>query len=130
MCVIEFHILKEVTGMKIQRYNSNGRYHEAVVHNGTLYLSGQVAPDGGTVTEQARGCLENLGKTLAKYGSDKSLILSATVYLADMGSFAEFNAVWDAWFEAGTQPVRTCVGAQLAGAGYALEITLIAAIRE
>lgn len=115
--------------MDIQRYNSNGRYHEAVVHNGTVYLSGQVAPDGGTVTEQAKACLENLGRTLAKYGSDKHLILSATVYLADMSSFAEFNAVWDTWFEAGTQPVRTCVGAQLADPRYALEITLVAAVK-
>ncbi len=115
--------------MDISRYNNNGRFHEAVVYNGTLYLSGQVASGGGTIAEQAKECLDNLGKTLEKYGSNKSLILSATVYLTDMNGFAEFNSVWDTWFENGTQPVRTCVGAQLAASKYALEITLIAALK-
>lgn len=114
--------------MGIYRYNSNGRFHEAVIYNGTLYLSGQVAGGGSTVAEQAQECLDHLGKTLEKYGSNKNLILSAAVYLADMSGFAEFNSVWDAWFENGTQPVRTCVGAQLAAPKYALEITLIAAV--
>ena len=115
--------------MNVKRYNSNGRFHEAVVHNGTLYLSGQVACGGGTAAEQAADCLDHLGKTLEKYGSDKRRILSATVYLADMSDFAAFNAVWEAWFEKGTEPVRTCVGAQLASPQYALEITLIAAVK-
>ena len=115
--------------MRIDRYNSNGRFHEAVTYHGTLYLSGQVANGGGTVTEQAWECLDNLAKTLETYGSDKRSILSATVYLADRSTFAEFNAVWDDWFEEGAQPVRTCVGAQLAAPRYALEITLIAAVK-
>ena len=116
--------------MTVFRYNSNGRFHEAVEHNGVLYLSGQIAPSGGSVSEQAKECLDNLEKTLLKYGSDKRHILSATVYLADMSGFADFNSVWDTWFEEGTQPVRTCVGAPLAGPQYALEITLIAAKAE
>lgn len=116
--------------MRIERYNSNGRFHEAVAYRGTLYLSGQVAKGGGTVAEQTRECLDNLEKTLEAYGSDKRSILSATVYLPDMSTFSEFNAVWDSWFEEGTQPVRTCVGAQLAAPKYALEITLIAAIKD
>lgn len=116
--------------MRIHRYNSNGRFHEAVAYHGTLYLSGQVANEGGTVSEQARACLDNLEKTLETYGSDKRSILSATVYLPDMSTFADFNAVWDDWFEEGTQPVRTCVGAQLAAPQYALEITLIAAVKD
>lgn len=115
--------------MSIDRYNSNGRFHEAVAYHGTLYLSGQVANGGGTVAEQARECLDNLAKTLEAYGSDKRSILSATVYLPDMSTFAEFNAVWDDWFEEGTQPVRTCVGALLAAPKYALEITLVAAMK-
>ena len=115
--------------MNIYRYNNHGRFHEAVAHNGTLYLSGQVANGGGTVAEQARECLDNLAKTLETYGSDKSSILSATVYLADMNGFAEFTSVWDTWFENGTQPVRTCVGAQLVAPKYALEITLIATVK-
>lgn len=115
--------------MEIQRYNCNGRFHEAVEFNNVLFLSGQVAPSGGTVTNQAMECLGNIEKTLEKYNSDKNHILSATVYLADMSYFSEFNTVWDQWFEQGKQPTRTCVGAPLAGSQYALEITVIAAKR-
>lgn len=115
--------------MCIKRYNCNGRFHEAVEYNGTLYLSGQVATKSESVTDQAKECLENLAKTLEKYGSDKEHILSATVYLADVAYFNEFNSVWDNWFEQGTQPIRTCIGAPLAGPQYKLEITLIAAVK-
>ena len=114
--------------MKIERYNSNGRFHEAVIAGETLYLSGKVAT-GETVAEQAAKTLDNLKETLEKYGSDKEHILSATVYLADISTFAEFNSVWDNWFAEGTQPVRTCVEAKLAGPQYLLEITLIAAVK-
>lgn len=116
--------------MKLERYNSNGRFHEAVIHNGVIYLSGQVANSGETVAEQAKVCLDNLEKTLEKYGSDKKHIISANVYLADVATFDEFNGVWDNWFEEGTQPVRTCLGATLAAPQYKLEITLIAAVAE
>ena len=101
--------------MTIKRYNCNGRFHEAVEHNGVLYLSGQVGENGGSIATQAKDCLEGLKKTLEKYNSDMEHVLSATVYLADMRNFKEFNSVWDAWFKEGTQPVRTCVEARLAG---------------
>lgn len=114
--------------MQIQRYNSNGRFHEAVEHNGVLYLSGQVAPSGGSVKEQAEECLNNIEKTLKKYNSDKDHILSAVVYLTDMAYFAEFNEVWDSWFTQGCQPTRTCVGAPLAASKYFVEITVTAAV--
>ncbi len=116
--------------MTIKRYNCNGRFHEAVEYNGVLYLSGQVGENGGSIATQAKDCLEGLKKTLEKYNSDMEHVLSATVYLADMRSFKEFNSVWDAWFKEGTQPVRTCVEARLAGRQYDLEITLIAAVKE
>lgn len=115
--------------MDIIRHNCNGRFHEAVAYNGTLYLSGQVA-SGSTVTEQAENCLNQLEATLRKYGSGKEQILSATVFLADMKDFAAFNSVWDKWFENGSQPVRTCIGAQLAAPQYAVEITLVATVRD
>ena len=116
--------------MSIERYNSNGRFHEAVIHNGVIYVSGQVAVPGATVAEQAEGCLENLAKTLEKYGSDKEHILSVSVFLADVADFDEFNSVWDNWFEEGTQPARTCVEAALAIPGTKVEITLVAAVKE
>ena len=115
--------------MEIKRYNSTGRLHEAVIYNGTLYLAGKVSRNGGSVAEQAKDCLRILEETLEKYGSDKRHILAATVWLYDMATAPEFNAVWDAWVEEGTQPTRTCVGVTLP-AGIALEITLIAAVKE
>ena len=116
--------------MTLKRYNCNGRFHEAVEYNGVLYLSGQVGENGGSIATQAKDCLEGLKKTLEKYNSDMEHVLSATVYLADMRNFKEFNSVWDAWFKEGTQPVRTCVEARLAGPQYGLEITLVAAVKE
>ena len=116
--------------MTIKRYNCNGRFHEAVEHNGVLYLSGQVGENGGSIAVQAKDCLEGLKKTLEKYNSDMEHVLSATVYLSDMRNFKEFNSVWDAWFKEGTQPVRTCVEARLAGPQYGLEIALVAAVKE
>ena len=116
--------------MTIKRYNCNGRFHEAVEHNGVLYLSGQVGENGGSIAVQAKDCLEGLKKTLEKYNSDMEHVLSATVYLADIRDFKEFNSVWDSWFKEGTQPVRTCVEAKLAGPRYGLEITLVAAVKE
>ena len=114
--------------MEIKRYNSNGRFHEAVTFGETLYLCGKCA-DGADITEQAKACLADLEATLEKYGSDKTRILSATVYLKDMSDFGGFNAVWDAWFEEGTQPIRTCVEAALAATKFLVEITLIAALK-
>lgn len=116
--------------MNIERYNLNGRFHEAVIYNGMIFISGQVASHtDGSCAEQAVEILGNLAKTLERCGSDKEHILSATVYLADIASFDEFNSVWDSWFRPGTQPVRTCLGASLTGSQYALEITIIAAIK-
>jgi len=114
--------------MAIERYNFNGRFHEAVIHNGTLYLSGSVAA-GATVTEQATKIFESLDAALTKYGSDKEHVLSGSVYLTDMSTFNEFNAVWNAFFNEGTHPVRTCIGAALANPDYLVEITLVAAIK-
>ena len=116
--------------MCINRFNCNGRFHEAVIYNGTLYLSGKVDDTGSTVAEQTKACLNKLADALEAYGSSKERILSATVYLANMNSFEEFNAAWEAWFKDGTQPVRTCVGAQLAAPQYSIEIALIAAVQE
>lgn len=114
--------------MAIERYNSNGRFHEAVIHNGILYLSGAIGA-GDTVAEQAKNIFASLDKVLEKYGSDKEHVLSASVYLTDMKNFNEFNSVWDTWFAEGTHPVRTCVGASLASPQFLVEVTLTAALK-
>ncbi len=80
----------------IERFETNQRMSQAVKHNGTVYLAGQVAT-GDSVAAQTQGCLDQIDALLAKAGSSKENILQAVIWLADMGDFAEMNGVWDAW---------------------------------
>ena len=105
------------------------RMSAAVVHGHTLYLAGQVADKaaGASVAEQTREILAIIDKLLEDAGSDKSHLLSTTIYLADISTFAEMNAVWEAWVVKGHTPARATVEAKLAAPKYAVEIACIAA---
>jgi len=83
---------------------------------------------GGSVTEQTRDVLAQIEQSLIEIGSDKSKLLQATVWLTDMASYDEMNAVWDAWVVPGHTPARACVQARLANPDYALEIQVTAAV--
>ncbi len=115
--------------MSVTRLRSGPRMSQAVVHGATIYLAGQVADQakGKSVAEQTRDILAAIDRLLAEAGSDKTKILSATIYLADIGTFAEMNAVWEAWVPAGHAPARVTVEAKLAAAVYGVEIACIAA---
>ncbi len=112
--------------MTITRIEPGPRMSEAVIHNGTLYLAGQVSK-GATVTEQTNGVLAEIDKVLAKCGSDKSKILSATIWLSDISTFAEMNAVWDAWVDPKNPPARATSEGKLATPDYQVEIIIVAA---
>ncbi len=114
--------------MSIERKHTNDRMSQVVIHGDTIYLAGQVAQSapGGSVTEQTKDILARIDALLAEAGSDKSKALSATIWLTDMDSFAEMNAVWDAWSVGGNAPARACVEARLASPKFAVEIGLIA----
>jgi enamine deaminase RidA (YjgF/YER057c/UK114 family) len=113
----------------IRRLHGNGRLSKAVVHNGIVYLTGQVAEDhpGGDVTEQTREVLQRIDALLEEAGSDKAHILNAYLYVADMARFAEVNAAWDAWVSKGNEPARTTIEARLTAPDFAIEIGVIAA---
>jgi enamine deaminase RidA (YjgF/YER057c/UK114 family) len=115
--------------MTIARFHAGPRMSQAVVHGGTVYLAGQVADQakGKSVSEQTREILAKIEALLAEAGSDKARILSATVYLADIATFAEMNAAWDAWVASGHAPARATVEARLAAPEYTVEIACIAA---
>ena len=114
--------------MNIERIEPGTRMSRAVVHGETVYLSGAVAADPvGSVADQTRAILGQIETILAAAGSSKSRILSATIWLADISTFAEMNAVWDAWVEAGSAPARATVEARLAAPAYKVEIGVIAA---
>jgi enamine deaminase RidA (YjgF/YER057c/UK114 family) len=114
--------------MSIKRLHVGPRMSEAVVHNGTIYLAGQVADDASQDTaDQTRQILATIDRLLAECGSDKTKILSAQIFLADIAEFAEMNAVWDAWVPAGHTPARATVEARLAAPKYRVEIKVVAA---
>ena len=115
--------------MTIQRIKPGPRMSGAVVHGNTVYLAGQVAQEsaGKSVTEQTKEILSIIDSLLAEAGSDKSKILMANIWLTDMGTFQEMNAVWDAWVSAGNAPARATVEAKLAAPAFKVEIAVIAA---
>jgi enamine deaminase RidA (YjgF/YER057c/UK114 family) len=103
---------------------------QVVIHGHTVYLAGQVAAGapGKSVTEQTRDILKTIDSLLGEAGTDKTKLLSATIWLTDMSKFAEMNGVWDTWVSPGATPARaTVVSAQLAAPEFAIEIAVIAA---
>jgi enamine deaminase RidA (YjgF/YER057c/UK114 family) len=98
------------------------------VHGNTVYLAGVVAHKaaGESVTRQTQDILATIDGHLAKAGSDKSKLLSATIYITDMKNFPEMNAVWDAWVSPGNTPARATVEVKLASPQYSVEIMVIA----
>lgn len=111
----------------IKRIDTGTRMSQAVIHNGTIYLAGQVGEPGTSVTEQTKTIVERIEALLAQAGSDKTKILQAVIWLADMADFAEMNAVWDAWVAPGHAPARACGEAKLATPDYTVEIIIVAA---
>lgn len=112
--------------MNIQRFDTGPRMSQAVVHNGFVFLAGQVG-SGSNVAEQTKDILASIDKLLARAGSDKTKILTATIWLSDMATFNEMNPVWEAWMPEGHAPARATVESKLAGPQYLIEIGIIAA---
>jgi enamine deaminase RidA (YjgF/YER057c/UK114 family) len=102
---------------------------QAVIHGNTVYVAGQVADDPSQdVPGQTRQILAAIDRLLAEAGTDKTRILSATIYLASIGTFAQMNSVWDNWVPQGHTPARATVEARLAAPQYTVEIQVIAAL--
>ena len=114
--------------MTIQRFHVGPRLSDMAVHNGTIYLAGQVADDTSQdMAGQTKQILATIDKLLMEAGSDKTRILSTTIYVTDMAEFPAMNAAWDAWVAAGATPPRATVEAKLAKPAYKVEIQIIAA---
>ena len=115
----------------IVRLDTTPRYSEAVVHGGVAYLAGQVAADdalAGGCSAQTRSVLAQVDALLARVGSDKSRLLSATVYLTSLEHYAAMNEAWAAWLPAGCAPARATVGnVALAKPEWVVEIVVVAA---
>lgn len=113
---------------EIRRIQSGKRMSQAVIHGNTVYLSGQVGAPGDGVQAQTRTILKQIEDLLAAAGTDKSRILSATIWLADMADFQEMNVVWDEWVGGREPPARATGEARLATADYKVEIIIVAGL--
>ena len=114
----------------IQRFETNHRRSRAVVHNGVVYLAGQVARDpSGDIARQTKEALENVDDMLALAGTDKSRVLSATIWLRDMADFQGMNAVWDAWIDPENPPARCCGQVSMARPELRIEVMITCAAR-
>ncbi len=114
--------------MSIYRIEPGERMSQIVIHNDTVYTAGQVAlgAPGESVGEQTRDILARIDRLLAEASSDKSQLISATIWLASMDMFADMNVVWDSWVSPGNAPARACVEARLAAPQFSVEIAVIA----
>jgi enamine deaminase RidA (YjgF/YER057c/UK114 family) len=123
-CIIEGERMSS-----IERLEIGPRMSQAVIHNGVVYLAGQVAADapGASVKEQTKNILDRIDKLLAAAGTDKTKLLSVTIWLTDIRTFEDMNSVWDKWVVAGSTPARATVEAKLVSTIYAVEIGVMAA---
>ena len=115
--------------MEIKRLHVGKRLSEIAVHNGTIYLAGQIAENTGLdIVGQTREVLGFVDRLLGEVGSDKTRILSCQIYISDMANFPGMNEVWDAWVVPGHTPPRATVEAKLANPACLVEIVVVAAL--
>ena len=113
----------------IERIDPGPRMSEAVIHDGRIYCAGMIPEDTSLdITGQVKQALAEIDSLLAKGGSDKTKILTATIWLADISDFAAMNKVWDAWVVPSHTPARATVEAKLNDPKMKVEIMVVAAI--
>ena len=115
--------------MSITRLRVGSRLSQVVIHSDTIYLTGCIAEQtkGKSVREQTREILMTIDRALAEAGSDKTKILSSSIYLADIATYTEMNAEWDAWVPEGHAPARATFQAKLPISATSVMIVCIAA---
>lgn len=114
---------------EIKRVNVAKRLSDIAVFNGVAYLAGQVPDDDSLDIEgQTNQVLATIDRLLASVGSDKSRILMAQIFVANMAEFGGMNKAWDAWVAAGNAPARATVEARLANPSFKVEIVVTAAV--
>lgn len=112
----------------IKRIETGQRMSQAVIANGMVWLAGQVAEPGKPAADQTRAILAQIDTLLKKAGTDKTRIVSAQIWVADMADFAAMNAVWDEWVAPGHAPARATGESKLATPDYKVEIIVTAVL--
>ena len=121
--------LTKKQALNIERFDVDKRFSDSVRYGDLVFISGQVGSGGSTIEEQTRSALADVDAALLKAGTDKSKILEATVWLANISEdYAGMNSVYDLWLVAGKPAARACVEAKLASPSSRVEIRVIAAI--
>ncbi|WKE64625.1 RidA family protein [Gallaecimonas kandeliae] len=114
--------------MTIERINPSQRWSDITIYNGIAHFVEVPECEETDIESQTKAVLAQAEASLAKAGSDKSRLLSVTIYITDFADVAGLNAVWDAWFEPGTAPSRACVKVELADPAWKLEMAFVAAV--
>lgn len=112
----------------IRRFDFDTRIHHGVIHNSTLYLTGQVATPGRPAADQMREVLAKIDTLLARAGTDKTRILHVQMWLDDVRDFDEVNLVWDAWMPKEHAPARSSGQGRMAKPGMLVELIVTAAV--
>lgn len=114
--------------MTVSRLQIGPRMSQVVIHGDTVYTAGQVALDapGASAADQTKDILNRIDALLADAGTDKSKVLTATIWLADIKDFEGMNSVWDAWIDPQNPPCRACVESTLAAPQFTVEIQVVA----
>jgi enamine deaminase RidA (YjgF/YER057c/UK114 family) len=116
--------------MEITRLHVGKRLSEIAIHNGTVYLAGQIADDTtADIAGQTREVLGHVDRLLTEAGSDKTCVLMCQIFIAHMSDFGGMNAVWDDWVATSHTPPRATVEAKLANPACLVEIVITAALR-
>ena len=114
--------------MTITRLHTNERSSKIVIHNQTIYLTGQVAKDRNSdITTQTEQVIEKIEALLEEAGSNKNKMLSVQIWLSNIAHFSAMNLVWNQWIDEGNQPARATVEARLAAPELLVEMSVIAA---
>lgn len=113
----------------ITRIGAGSRMSQAVSFGNLTFIAGQVAAQtkAQSVQKQTEEVLSKIDQLLAEAGTSKARILSASIWLSDISTFAQMNETWNAWVDSGVLPARACVEARLAHPSYAVEIAVVAA---
>lgn len=118
--------------MTLRRIHPGPRMSGVVIHGNSVHLSGLTAArrEGRSIGEQTADILRRVDELLADAGTSKEHLVQANIWLSDISTFAEMNAVWDAWVAPGQAPARATVEARLALPDIRVEIQILAALPE
>ncbi len=113
----------------LRRFHVGDRLSEMTIHNGVVYLAGQVADDtSADIRGQTNQVLAHIDRLLGEAGTDRAHILMCQIFIADLADFSVMNEVWEDWVAPGDAPPRATVQAALAKPGWRVEMVVTAAV--